>query len=309
MNAVIDIAALLVMPFLLGGIMNRVKAVAAGRRGPPLFQPFHDFLKLLRKGEVVSRTTTLVFKLAPCLSLAAVVAAALFVPLSRGRAFLEFDGDFILFAYFLGLGKFLGLAAALDTGSSFEGMGASRDASFGVLVEPALFLLLGTLAFVTGRGSFADLFRLADGHGTLSLIVLPLAGLALFLLILVEGGRGPVDDPATHLELTMIHEATALDNSGPDLAFIQLARGLKTALYASLIANLVLPFCPGSVLPVVVWLAAPVLVAACAGVIESVLARTRLTHVPQLIFVMTALALIALGSAVFLAGAGAGGAP
>jgi formate hydrogenlyase subunit 4 len=286
-----------------------VKAVMAGRRGPSLLQPFFDLVKLLRKGEVVSRTTTFVFRIAPSVGLAAVLAAALFVPLSSGRPLLSFDGDFVLFAYLLGLGKFLSLAAALDTGSSFEGMGASREASFSVLVEPAFFLLSGTLALISGRASFAALFSLAGRSGDLALFALPLAALTLFLMILVEGGRVPIDDPATHLELTMIHEVMVLDNSGPDLAFIQLARGLKTVLYSSLLTNLFLPFFPGTVLPVLVWFAIIAFVAALVGLVESVLARTRLTHIPQFLFVMTALALILLFAAAFFQTGVAGGRP
>jgi formate hydrogenlyase subunit 4 len=309
MGIVIDIAGLLIMTVLAGGIANRVKAVMAGRRGPSLLQPFFDLVKLLRKGEVVSRATTFIFRIAPSLGLAAVMAAALFVPLSSGRPLFSFDGDFVLFAYLLGLGKFLSLAAALDTGSSFEGMGASREASFSVLVEPAFFLLSGTLALISGRASFAALFSLAGRSGDLALFALPLAGLTLFLMILVEGGRVPIDDPATHLELTMIHEVMVLDNSGPDLAFIQLARGLKTALYASLLANLFLPFFPGPILPVLAWFAIVALVAAAVGLVESVLARTRLTHIPQFLFVMTSLALILLFAAAFFQAGVAGGRP
>ncbi|HNT26882.1 MAG TPA: NADH-quinone oxidoreductase subunit H, partial [bacterium] len=236
----LNILFLLFLPFLMLGVMSRIKALAGGRKGPPLLQPFFDMLKLLRKGAVVSRVTSWVFTVAPSLALAATLTALLLAP-GVGRAqVISFDGDIVLCLYLLGLAKFFQLISALDTGSAFEGMGAGREALFSVIVEPSLFLFAGTLALVSGATSFGALFTLAQS-GAWPAVAATTGTLLFFLLMLTEGCRIPVDDPNTHLELTMIHEVMILDNAGPDLAFLQYAAALKMYLFALLTAALVLP--------------------------------------------------------------------
>ena len=296
---VVFYSILAVSPFFFLGLVNRGKALWAGRRGAPVLQPYSDFSKLIRKGEVVSRTTSFVFRAAPTVQVAAVLFALLFVPVPYFGAVLSFPGDFVLFAYVLGLGKFLLILAALDTGSSFEGMGASREVTFSVLVEMAFFILLGTLALMTGQVSFGALFATANVSAGYSLLVKILLVVSLFLMLLAEGSRVPVDDPATHLELTMIHEVMILDYSGPDLAYLLYAAGLKMVLIALLIANLCVP----AHLPVVVALplvaGTLVVVFAVVAVIESLIARSRMSHVPQFLFLMTALSLTAFAVIAF----------
>jgi formate hydrogenlyase subunit 4 len=282
---------LIAASFLFTGIAARVKAWWAGRKGAPLLQEAHDLRKLLRKGEVISRTTTFVFRLNPAVQMAAVVFAALFVPLPGQSALLYFSGDFVLFAYALGLAKFMAVLAALDTGSSFEGMGASREIVFSTLVEPAFFILLGSLALVTGQTSFeAILSRLDYGTGG-AILVKSLCVISLFIMLLVEGSRGPVDDPTTHLELTMIHEVMILDYSGPDLAMIVYAAGGKMVLIATMTANLLIPSNIRAVVGALGYAGALALTAAAVGAVEALMARTRMSHVPQFVFIMTALAL------------------
>jgi formate hydrogenlyase subunit 4 len=281
------------------GLINRVKAVWAGKKGAPLRQEIFDLRKLLGKGEVIGKTASFVFRLNPSIQLAAAVFSAALVPLPGRPGFLHFPGDFVLFAYTFGLAKFMAVIAALDTGSSFEGMGASREATFSTLVEPAYFILLGSLGMITGRTSFADIFgRLEYGTGTAAL-VLALAGASLFIMLLVEGSRGPVDDPNTHLELTMIHEVMVLDYSGPDLAYIVYASGLKMVLIATLLADVLLPHGPLTAAGVVLYAGALILIAAAVGIVESLMARARMSHVPQFIFIMTALSLTAFAVLLF----------
>ena len=227
---------------LLLGITNRTKAIFAGRNGPPLFQTYYDLWKLLHKGAVYSRTTTWVFRAGPMIGLASVLVATLFLPFGGCRSPLSFAGDLILFAYLLGLARVFTVLAALDTGSSFEGMGASREVLFSALAEPSLFLALAAVARQTGSLSLSDmhlaLSTTAWGH---SALLMNLVAVVLLVVLLAENSRIPVDDPNTHLELTMIHEVMVLDHGGPDLAFILYAAALKLWLFGALIVDLVIP--------------------------------------------------------------------
>lgn len=299
---VLYLPILLFGPFLYPGIINRVKAMWAGKRGLPLWQLLHDTVKLLRKGAVRSVTTSLVFPVAPAINLAAVTFASLLVAPPGLRAVISFDGDFVLFVYLLGLARFMMVLAALDTGSSFEGMGASREVTLATIVEPAYFALVGTLALATGHLSFQSIFDALGGNPLYTLAVRIVCTGAVFIMLITEGSRVPVDDPNTHLELTMIHEVMVLDYSGPDLAFIQYASGLKMVLLSTLGANLAVPLIPSaipgpaltaSLLIGGVYLGVLLLTAVAVGLVEALIARSRMSHVPQLVFLMTALSLTA----------------
>lgn len=292
-SLVLHVLALTLLPFLLPGVINRVKAWWGGRRGAPFLQPYWDVRRLMAKQPVYSETTTLVFRLAPLVVLATTLVAALLAPVVPGAGVLPFANDFVAFAYVLGLGRVFMTLAALDTGSPFEGMGAAREATFAVFAEAALFLVLGTLALGSGYGNFAELML---PHGWQAWLVSPLCALALFLLLHVECARLPVDDPTTHLELTMIHEVMILDHSGPDLAFLQYAAGLKLTLYAGIVAALVNPFVadaapiPSALTSLGLMLGVAVLV----GCMESLLARLKMRLVPQFAFFISLLGLAAL---------------
>ena len=288
------LAGLVLAPFL-PGVINRTKAVFAGRRGAPLFQAYYDLAKLLRKGAVYSRTTTWVFRSAPAIGLAAVVAAMILVPVAGDGAPLSFAGDMILFAYCLGLMRFFTVAAALDTGSSFEGMGASREVQFSALAEPALILGLATLARVTGSLSLTGVFSGKTGlTWTVAGPALVLVAVALLIVFLTENARIPVDDPNTHLELTMIHEVMILDYSGPDLAFVLYGASLKLWVLGALIVNVPLLLLGLSGAAALGAFAVGMLIlAVVVGVIESVMARLSLLKVPQLLVGAGAFAVLA----------------
>jgi formate hydrogenlyase subunit 4 len=298
-------ALALILAPLLPGIINRVKAKFAGRHGKPLLQTYYDLAKLLRKGEARSRTTTWVFAVAPAIGLAGALCALALLPLGGAVSPLAFTGDAVLAAYLLGLGRFALMLAALDTGSAFEGMGASREAAFSALAEPVLFLALMALTSLCldlGRGTdtaftlsamFGGQTAGAWLRGNGALLLLPVI---FFILLLVENCRIPVDDPNTHLELTMIHEVMVLDHSGPNLACIVYGAALKLWFFAALTAGLVAPALP-------VWQQAGLrrllvlLLAVAVGVVESVMARLRLERVPWLLGgagIMATLALILL---------------
>jgi len=234
MTTLLNILLLVAVALSITGVVNRTRARLAGRRGPRFTQHLHNTALLLRKGAVYSTTTSALFRTAPALYLAAAVTALLFIPVGDLPPVVSFPGDLVCFIYLLALSRAALILAAMDTGSSFEGMGASREALYGALVEPALLLTTATLALMTGHTSFAAIFSAATPVEVRFTIILLLLGYLLTKIFIVEQGRIPVDDPRTHLELTMIHEVMCLDYGGIDLAFIQIAGWLKGAALAVL---------------------------------------------------------------------------
>jgi formate hydrogenlyase subunit 4 len=291
-----QLGLLLLLPPLLLGVVNRVKALVAGRQGPPLLQLYWDLGRLLRKGTVQSRTATWVFRAGPVLGLAAVATAGLMLAVAGEPALISFTGDFVLFAYLLGLGRFFTALAALDTGSAFEGMGAAREVSFSSLAEPALFLALVVLARATGTLSLSGMLGpgLASAWAQ-SAPALLLAAIGIFVVALAECSRVPVDDPDTHLELTMIHEVMVLDHSGPDLAFILYGASLKLFLFGAIFTRLALGFrFQGLLAAEAVFVVGLLGFAALVGLTESAMARLRLVRVPQLLVGASVLSVFAL---------------
>lgn len=288
-------AVVLVVSPLLPGVINKTKAAFAGRKGPPLLQLYFDLAKLLQKGAVYSNVTTWIFRAGPVVSLASFVIAALFVPLA-GDSALSFSGDIIAFAYLLGLARFFTVLAALDTGSSFEGMGASREVTFSILSEPTLFIIFIVLARVSGSLSLKPMVTQAGALMNPSTVgLLALIVFSLFVVCLAENSRIPVDDPATHLELTMIHEVMVLDHSGPDLAFILYGASIKLFLMVSLLAHLLFPIQAASAAQR--WILFGSLVAVVTvtiGIVESVMARLRMIRVPRLLMAACMIAIFAM---------------
>ncbi|MDR3074023.1 MAG: NADH-quinone oxidoreductase subunit H [Deltaproteobacteria bacterium] len=307
MNGAHYLLGILLAP-LLPGVINRVKAKFAGRQGKPYLQLYYDLAKLFRKGAVYSLTTSPVFRLGPLVSLAAVLAALLFVPLGNTPALVPFTGDFFVAAYLLALGRFATILAALDTGSAFEGMGASREATFSALAEPVLlcsFVPIGMTVKSFSLSSILAHFTPAAWEQYWPVLTL-LSG-SFFIILLTENCRIPIDDPNTHLELTMIHEVMILDHGGVDLALIELASALKLWFFCAILAGVAVPdlglFLSGDSAcgtvfssrgaSLVLSLAAMFATAALVGVTESIMARFRLIRVPQLLALAGALAALA----------------
>ena len=285
MDTLIHILVLLALPPLLLGVITKTKALFAGRRGAPLFQSYRDIAKLLRKGLVLSETTTWVFRAGPIVTLVAVALAALFVPFGSSPSPFSFAGDMILFAYLFALSRFFTTAAALDTGSAFEGMGSARELTFACLSEPALFFVFLALSRQTGSLSLGAMLGASSGGISASLAApLVLISLGLFVILLAETCRIPVDDPNTHLELTMIHEAMVLDHSGPLLGIIEYSASMKLLVLESLLLSLVLPFRTGlALLDWGLFVGETLALSAVIGVIESIMARLRMRRVPYLL--------------------------
>ena len=288
------LCALLLAPLLLG-LINRTKAFVAGRTGPPLVQPYRDVAKCLRRGAVYGEVTSWLFRLGPVVNLATLLAALMILPFGGVAAVLSFPGDLIVLAGLFALGRFVTVLAALDTGSSFEGMGASREVHFAALAEPALLVALAVLVRVTGGLSLTEIYgAVTIATWARALPALALVAMTLVVLELVENTRIPVDDPTTHLELTMIHEVMVLDHSGPDFAYIQYAAALKLWILGALFVGLVVPLRSFSL-----WLdgGAALLgmagLAVVIGMVDSAMARYRLTRVPQFIVGAATLSVVA----------------
>ncbi len=289
------LAALVLAP-LLAGVIARTKARIAGRTGAPLLQLYADLWKLLRKGAVYSHTTTGVFRAGPVVGLAAVLVALAVTPFGKAAAPLAFGGDLLLLAYGLGLMRFMTVLAALDTGSSFEGMGAAREVYVAALAEPAFLLGLVGVARVTGSVSLSGMLPAIDAAAWLAAgPALALIAAAWLVVLLAENARLPVDDPATHLELTMIHEVMVLDHGGPDLAIILYGAALKFWVTGALLVSLLTPVRLGAAWQNgLVFAGGMLLLAVGVGLIESAMARLRLARVPQLLMGALALAALAL---------------
>ena len=293
METFLSLVVVLLIAPLFPGIILKVKAFFAGKKGPPLFIKYYTLIKLLQKGSVYSTSTSFVFKLGPVISCAAAVAALLIFPFAGLGPVVSFHGDVSLLFYIFGMGRFFTIAAALDTASPFEGMGAAREALFGTLAELSIFAILILFYRMNGSLSFAEYFAgpspISFGATAGALLLLVIA--SLFMILLTENSRVPVDDPATHLELTMIHEVMILDHSGPDLALIELGSFYKLFFYSGFIAMLVYPFDPtGGILNLPVFYLITACVYAAIGLTESIMARFRMKLVPQ--FILTSFTLV-----------------
>ncbi|MDX9724913.1 MAG: NADH-quinone oxidoreductase subunit H [Bacteroidales bacterium] len=285
---------ILIAALFFPGVIVRVKSIASGRKGPDLFQPLRDVLVLLRKGSVIGTTTGIIFRIAPSVSLASVICALLVLPFGNMPAPVSFEGDFLFFIYMLALGRFFSIIGALDTGSSFEGMGANREAFFSMLVEPAFFILMAAFAMFTANTSFSGIFSSFFISGNHYVLIYSIIGFYILVQIaLVENSRVPVDDPKTHLELTMIHEVMILDYSGFDKAFIHIASWLKFAMYGSLIFNVVVPSGWNIFLHIFLFLGIQALFAAIVGFVESFRARNKMNKNPKFILTLSAIGVIA----------------
>lgn len=286
------IIAILAAP-LFPGIILKVKAFFAGKQGPPLFIKYYTLAKLLRKGSVYSSSSTFVFKLGPIVSFATALAVLFFFPFAGAPPLISFHGDVIVILYIMGIGRFFTVVAALDTASPFEGMGAAREVFFSTLAEITVFTVLILFCRLNGSLSLAEYFT---GENPISLMsdsgaILLFVMVSMFMVLLTENSRVPVDDPATHLELTMIHEVMILDHSGPDLALIELGAFYKLFFYSAFITHLVYPFTlTNGVVNGLIFYGVLSLVYVLAGVTESIMARFRMDLVPK--FILTSFALV-----------------
>jgi formate hydrogenlyase subunit 4 len=289
------ISALLILltSLLFPGIVVKTKAMVSGRKGPGLWQPMFDIIRLLRKGNVYSTTTSVIFQIAPVIYFCTVLFGVCFIPFGNAEGLISFQGDLIVFIYLMGLGKFFLILNGLDAGSGFEGMGSNREAMYSLLAEPAFVVLFGTFALMAGYDLFWAIYvhwHLTTGS---TLVLSALATYILLQVAMIENSRLPVDDPKTHLELTMVHEVILLDNSGFDLGLTQLANAFKFGIFGALMANFILPEHQSLAIRAGIFVLVILIFAVVVGLMESFRARFKMEKNPQFILTLTSVATIA----------------
>lgn len=287
---------------LVRGVIARLKATIQRRRGASVWRPYVDLLKLFRKQDLIPDTASPLFRLAPAVLFVVTVTAATFLPVLHGSALLGVSGDFIVLVYLLAAGRFFLILGAMDGGSAFGGMGASREALVSTLAEAPLLLSLTAVAIFARTPTLAGIVQSTLRHGLFQLsAVHALAFGALVVVAIAEAGRIPVDNPTTHLELTMIHEGMVLEYSGPSLALIEWAAALKLTLIIALLAGLFVPWgmiigfsILGLGIASLAFLLKLALAALAIAVLESSVAKLRMYLVPDFLGVASALAILAL---------------
>ncbi len=303
MTALVQLALMLAIAPLVAGFMKTAKARLQTRRGPGLLQPYRDVYKLLRKGMVIPDTASWLFHAAPYVVFVSTAAACLMTPMIAAQAPLSLFGGILALVYLLGLGRFFLALGGLDTGSSFGGLGSSREMTISALAEPALMLAVFTVAIGANSTNLSVVAQQALGQSWRFLAASQMLALAALLIVLIaETGRIPVDNPATHLELTMIHEAMILEYSGPYLALIEWGAWLKQLVLMTLVVNMFFPFglSPewsglGLAASLAWYVLKILLLSGVIVLIETTNAKMRLFRVPELLavaFVLGALALV-----------------
>lgn len=299
---VVHLALVLVWPLVLLGLIRKTKARLACRQGPPLLQELWDLRKLLRKSEVYPSTSTWLFRVAPPVSWAVVLLVGLMVPTFSWMVPLADQADFILVIYLLALARFIRSVAALDTATAFAGMGASRENFVATLAEPALLLGLWGAGWVAGTTHIPEMvYRFSSKAAAELSPVHPLILVALAIVVIAENARIPFDDPTTHLELTMIHEASALEYSGRGLALIQWGAGMNLGISLALIGNLFFPVCLAGQssltalgLGVLSFAGRTAVLAVFIGILESTIARLKFFRISDALALASAATVLAI---------------
>jgi formate hydrogenlyase subunit 4 len=297
----LQMALVLLVAPLLTGFVRKVKARLLLRQGPPLIQPYLDLIRLMRKEVVLADNASWLFRVVPYLVFASTWVAASLVPTFRTGLLFSWSADLIAIIALLGNARFFLALAGLDVGTSFGGIGSSREVMIASLAEPAMIMIVFTLALIAGSTQLSTMAAFMNSPAVGLRVSLGLGLLALILVAIAENGRIPVDNPATHLELTMVHEAMVLEYSARHLALIELSSSLKLTLYVSLIACLFAPWglhaegagMPAIALAVAVWLAKLAVGGALLAVFETSIAKMRVFRVPEFLGVALMLGLLA----------------
>ena len=286
---VINTLVVIAVSPLFVSLIKKVKARVQGRQGPSVFQTYFTLVKLLKKEVIYSPNSSRIMRITPLVTLAAILVAALFVPLVFVPEPVGGIGNIILFLYLLALARFFMALAGLDAGSSFGGMGSSREMSISSIIEPTTIIVFAALAFVFKSLNIFDMFTITATAGQPATSTLILIAISLFIIIIVETSRIPVDNPETHLELTMIHEGMILEQSGRNLALMELSAAVKMTVLMALLINLIIPFgltttltLAGVLIAVIVFVAKGSVLAGIIGLFESSMAKKRFFQLPSL---------------------------
>ena len=292
MYGIVNTLCVVLVAPLFVSVVKKVKAWTQGRQGPSVFQTYYTIAKLLKKEVIYSPDASRISRFTPWVCMAAILVASLFVPLVYVTAPVGGIGNIILFLYLLVLARFFMALAGLDAGSTFGGMGSSREMSIAAVIEPTTIIVFAALAFVFKSLNIIDMAGIAATTGTPVTPVLILLGISLFIILIVETARIPVDNPETHLELTMIHEGMILEQSGKNLALMEYSAAIKQVVLMALLINLVIPWGIATTLAPAALAAAAVLfvakglvLALVIGLFESSMAKMRFFRLPGL-FVM-----------------------
>jgi formate hydrogenlyase subunit 4 len=287
--ALLNTAFVILISPLFISLIKKVKAYLQGRQGPPLFQTYYSLSKLLKKEAVYSNNTSLIIRITPYINIVCVIVASLFVPIVFIPCMSAGFGNVILFLYLLVCAKFFMALAGLDAGSTFGGMGSSREMTFSAVIEPVIIIVFAALGLLLKTTNLYQMFATSLQS---SLLINPstlLISLSLFIILIVESSRIPVDNPETHLELTMIHEAMLLEYSGPDLAMMEMSHAVKQTLLMAVLINVLFPWgltATPTILSVsisiIAFIAKGVFLATAVGIFESLFAKSRLFRLPNL---------------------------
>jgi formate hydrogenlyase subunit 4 len=287
--ALLNTAFVVLISPLFISLIKKVKAYLQGRQGPPLFQTYYSLSKLLKKETVYSNNTSLIIRITPYINIVCVIVASLFVPIVFIPGMSAGFGNVILFLYLLVCAKFFMALAGLDAGSTFGGMGSSREMTFSAVIEPVIIIVFAALGLLLKTTNLYQMFATSLQS---SLLINPstlLISLSLFIVLIVESSRIPVDNPETHLELTMIHEAMLLEYSGPDLAMMEISHAVKQTLLMTVLINVLFPWgltakptMLSVSISIVAFIAKGALLATAVGIFESLFAKSRLFRLPNL---------------------------
>lgn len=295
LQGIISLLIILGLSPLFVGLVNKQKAVLTGRIGAPILQPYYDLKRLSRKETINASSSSFISTISPAINLVAVVITAAMLPIGFARPLISFEGDIILFAYMLGLARFFQILAAMDIGSSFEGMGAAREAAFAVFAEPIFFFTIGSIAFMTGLTSIYDIYHSVRLDNVSYIVFIIVCSISVFILAVTECSRMPVDDPNTHLELTMIHEVMILDNSGIDLFLYQYSSFIKLFIYVILETSFFYPFGVQSYsLAIIIFIVVVLILSASLATVETITSRFKMKRIPQYLLFATAIGILNL---------------
>ncbi|MCK9212409.1 MAG: NADH-quinone oxidoreductase subunit H [Ignavibacteriaceae bacterium] len=294
-QGIISILVILVLAPMFAGLINKLKAIFTGRIGAPVLQPYYDLKRLYKKETINAKSSSFISVISPAINLVSVVIAAAMLPIGFARPIISFEGDIILFAYVLGLARFFQILAAMDIGSSFEGMGAAREATFAVFAEPIFFFTIGSIAFISGLTSIYDIYHSIRLDNVSYLVFIIVCSISVFFLAITECSRMPVDDPNTHLELTMIHEVMILDNSGIDLFLYQYSSYIKLFIYSILETSFFYPFGVRSYsVGVIIFVVVIATLSIALAISETITSRFKMKNIPQYLLFATAIGILNL---------------
>lgn len=295
LQGIISVLVIIGLAPLFAGLVNKQKAKLTGRVGAPILQPYYELQRLFKKETINATTSSFISRVAPILNFVSIIIAAAILPVGFWKPLISFNGDIILFAYILGLSRFFQILAAMDIGSSFEGMGAAREATFALFAEPIFFFTIGSISFISGYTSLFDIYHSIQLDNISYEVFIVICSISVFMLAVTECSRMPVDDPNTHLELTMIHEVMILDNSGLDLFFYQFSSYIKLFIYAVLEISFFYPFSQQSYLVgIIIFIVGIIALSFSLAVVETIASRFKMKNIPLYLLFATAIGILNL---------------